>query len=417
MNCYIVVGSDVPDANMDEKLLAPLRETYLMKLRYTSLTFKRYLYSKINWNSRIVGIKGARGAGKTTLLMQRIKDEFGHCPEKAFYASLDDMTFRSVSLQELVRHLYSEGVRNFFLDEVHRYPEWSLVFKNLYDSYPDIKIAYTGSSMIIIDNSKADLSRRQSLYTLECMSFREFLEFDKGIRLDPVALDEILSEHTLLASRIASNVDVLTDFNSYIKRGCYPFEREAGPDYLTRLRETVNLVVESDFPAVEDVEYETVQKIKKMLMISAGRVPFVPNMTSLCGEVGMSRELGLRMLYALDRAGILRLLTEKIKSYKHLSKPEKIYLNDTNMMYALTGGGEVGTRRETFFFNQMSAVATVTSFKKGDFKVQDKFLFEIGGKDKDFSQIADMADSYVAADDITIGSGNKIPIWLFGLMY
>lgn len=402
---------------MDERLLAPLRETYLMKLRHTSLTFKRYLYSRINWDSRIVGIKGARGAGKTTLLMQRIKEEFGQCPEKAFYASLDDMAFRSMPLQDVVRHLYSEGVRNFFLDEVHRYPEWSLVFKNLYDSYPDIKIAYTGSSMIIIDNSKADLSRRQSLYTLECMSFREFLEFDRGIRLTPVSLEEILEGHTGLANRIAMNIDVLTDFNSYLKRGCYPFEREAGPDYLTRLRETVNLVVETDFPAVEDVEYETVQKIKKMLMIAAGRVPFVPNMTTLCAEVGMSRELGLRMLYALDRAGILRLLTEKMKSYKHLSKPEKVYLNDTNMMYALTGGGEVGTRRETFFMNQVSAVASVTSFRKGDFKVGDRYLFEIGGKDKGFSQIADVSDSYVAADDITAGSGNKIPLWLFGFLY
>ena len=402
--------------NMSQDDLQTMHAKYLRKLAAVDMTFVRYLYDQINWEVRMIGIKGARGVGKTTLLLQRIKQAFAD-PNEAFYVSLDDFWFQSHTLDELAQWLNSRGVTHLFLDEVHKYPNWSRALKNLYDDYPDMRVVYTGSSMLEIDHSKADLSRRQTLYTLNAMSFREYLEFEGVMRLPAMTLEEVLKSHVAKAMEVSKEIKVLRYFEDYLRRGCYPFYKDSGDDFLLRLDETAKVVMEMDLPAVEDVTYQTIQKAKALLMIIARNVPLEPNIQTLVNELETTRDLCLKLLYALDRAGLLLLLTNEPKSYKHLVKPKKIYLGNTNLMHAFSPSAEVGTRRETFFLNQVGAVAEVVMPQKGDFKVNGNRLFEVGGESKTFDQIANIPESYLAIDDIETGYGNRIPLWMFGMLY
>ena len=402
---------------MEDLDLSILYDAYYSKLQQTSTDFVRYLYSRINWDARIVGIKGARGMGKTTMLLQRIKfifsDDFG----KAMYASLDNIWFNSNSLLDLVKYLDMRGIRHLFLDEVHKYKGWAQMLKNIYDNYPAMNIVYTGSSLLEIDNSQVDMSRRQTLYTLEAMSFREFLEYEGIVKLAPVSLQDILERHIILAMDITEKIDVMAYFEQYLQHGCYPFYKEAGKDYLVRLRETVTTVIESDVPAVEDIQFETLDKMKKMLMIVAAQVPYTPNIKELCDQIATTRNQGLKLLYLLDKAKLLRLVTEKAKRYDDIVKPEKVLLDNANLMYALAPNPEIGTVRETFFASQLALSGQVTSPAKGDYRLDGTQLFEVGGKKKSFNQIKDIPDSYLAVDNTKIGLGNKIPLWMFGMTY
>lgn len=393
-----------------------LYATYYRKLARVPVEYTRYLYEKINWDVRLIGIKGARGVGKTTLLLQRIKRSFPNVDD-AFYVSLDDLWFKTHSLPDLVEYVYTHGVTYLYLDEVHRYSDWSLVVKNIHDNYPDLNIVYTGSSILEIDNSKVDLSRRQTVYEMYGFSFREFLAFEGVLRLSPLSLDVLLRQHVSLSMEITSSVKILPWFEKYLRYGYYPFYKESLEDYFLRLQEVASLIIDTDLPAVEEIEYATVQKAKKMLMILAERVPFTPNISQLCQELETTRDVGLKLLYALDRAALLKLLTSEVKSYKSLSKPEKIYLNNTNLMYALTARVDKGNLRETFFFNQLNAMYTTRMPQKGDFFVDGKYLFEVGGKGKTFDQIKEVPDSYLAVDDVEYGHKNRIPLWMFGLLY
>lgn len=401
---------------MSQDDLQALHAKYLRKLAAVDTTFKRYLFNQINWEVRLIGIKGARGVGKTTLLLQRIKEAFVD-PNEAFYVSLDDFWFQSHTLDELAQWLNSRGVTHLFLDEVHKYPNWSQALKNLYDDYPKMCVVYTGSSMLEIDHSKADLSRRQTLYTLNVMSFREYLAFEGVLDMPALSLEGLLKDHMAMAMDITANVKVLRHFDDYLRRGCYPFYKESGDDFLLRLDETAQVVMEMDLPAVEEVTYQTIQKAKSLLMIIARNVPLEPNIQTLVAELETTRDLCLKLLYALDRAGMLLLLTDEPKSYKHLVKPKKIYLGNTNLMHAFVPSVDVGTSRETFFLNQLGGVAEVVMPKRGDFKANGKYLFEVGGNNKSFGQIADMPDSYLVVDDIETGYGARIPLWMFGMLY
>lgn len=389
---------------------------YYRKLAKVSLKYIRYLYEKINWNVRLIGIKGARGVGKTTMLLQRIK-QTSPDGNSAFYVSLDDLWFKTHSLIELVEYLYTHGVTHLYLDEVHRYPDWTLNLKNINDNYPDLNIVYTGSSMLEIDNSKVDLSRRQTIYEMTGFSFREYLAFEEVIQIDPLPLETLLNKHVSISMNITSSIKILPWFEKYLQYGYYPFYKESLEDYPIRLQEIASLIIDTDLPAVEDVEYSTVQKAKKMLMILAERVPFTPNISQLCKELETTREIGLKLLYALDRAGLLNLLTTEVKNYKTLSKPEKVYLNNTNLMYALTSRVDKGNLRETFFFNQVNSSYSASMPPKGDFLINNTFLFEVGGKSKTFDQIKDVPDSYLAIDGVEFGHKNRIPLWMFGLLY
>ena len=399
--------------------ILPLVNQMNTKLQNVSLEFKRYLYNDIEWKERLIGIKGFRGVGKTTLILQHIKECFPDNMQQVFYASLDDIWFRGHSLLELVGFLYSHNFTHLYLDEVHKYPDWSAVIKNIYDNYPAMHIVYTGSSMLEIDNSKVDLSRRQTVYTLEGMSFREYLKYEKVIDIKPIDLDELLKSHQNIAMKITSKTKVLQHFDKYLRVGHYPFCKDAPSEInlMGKMREIINLVVDCDMPAVEDFSYSTVQKTKQLLMAIAPNVPLVPNFSKLCQQLETNHQQCLKLLYTLDRANIVRVFTKRQKSYKHLTKPEKIFLHNSNLLYALTTSVDIGTCRETFMANQLSAVGETTIPEKGDFLFNGAVLFEVGGKGKDFTQIAGIPNSYLVVADIEVGIGNRIPLWMFGLLY
>lgn len=404
---------------MDYTDIQPLLNTFHRKLAATDLRFKRYLHGQINWDARLLGIKGARGVGKTTMLLQHIKETAGNNLDEVFYASLDNMWFQTHSAEDLVEFLYTRGVTRIYLDEVHKYRNWTVLLKNLYDNYPGLNIVYTGSAMLAIDNSKSDLSRRQSLYTLHGLSFREYLEYEGIISLPSMTLEEMLNNHVSYAMDITSaGIKIVKYFEQYLNEGYYPYYKEAGRDYLMRIGEVVQLVIDSDITAVEEtITYSTRQKIKKLLMVVAENVPLEPNINKLAASLESTRDQTLKMLYWLDRAALLWLLTDKPKDYKHLTGPKKIYLNNTNLMNALGSRVSRGTQRETFFANQAGAVTDLLIPKQGDFLADGRYIFEVGGPQKTFDQIAGLPDSYLAIDDIEIGNGNRIPLWLFGCLY
>lgn len=394
----------------------PLFDNYHRKIAKVDLRFKRYLYSQINWKARMIGIKGARGVGKTTMLLQHILENYEDI-DQTLYVSLDDLWFASHSLMDLVDWADRHGISRLYLDEVHRYKSWSETLKNIYDNYPDMGIVYTSSSLLAIDNAKVDLSRRQTPYTLYGLSFREFLDFEGVAYIDPIPIETLLRNHVKQAMKITKSFKVAPLFEAYLKHGYYPFYREVGNDFPLRLREVVSLVIENDLPAVENISYETMLKVKRLLMIISENVPFEPNMSELWKQLSTNNELGLRMLYALDKAHILSLLTSKTKSYKYLSKPDKIFLNNPNLMHVLCPMVEIGNERETFFHSQMSVVHEVKFPQKGDFLVDDRYLFEVGGKNKTFEQIKDIPDSFLAVDETEVGFANRIPLWMFGMTY
>ena len=401
---------------MDTVELQSIFNNYHRKIAKIDLRFKRYLFGEINWKARIIGIKGARGVGKTTLLLQHILENYEDI-DQTLYASLDDLWFSTHSLIDLVDWADQHGITRLYLDEVHRYAKWSETLKNIYDSYPDMSIVYTSSSLLIMDNAKVDLSRRQTTYTLHGLSFREYLAFEDILHVPAIQLEDLLEHHVQHAMRIVKDVKVASHFESYLSRGYYPFYREAGEDYPSRLREAVSVVIDSDLPAVENMSFETLQKVKKLIMIISERVPFEPNMSELWKQLVTNNELGLRMLYALDKAQLLSLLTSKVKNYKLLYKPDKIYLGNTNLMHVLCPSVDKGNERETFFYSQLYVAHDVKYPQQGDFLVDDCYLFEVGERKKTYDQIADVANGFLAVDDTEVGHGHRIPLWLFGFIY
>ena len=401
---------------MEQVELQPLYDSYHRKIAKVDLRFKRYLYGQINWKARIISIKGARGVGKTTMLLQHILENYEDI-DQTLYASLDNLWFATHSLMDLVDWADRHGISRLYLDEVHRYEGWSLALKNIYDDYPDMSIVYTSSSLLVLDNATVDMSRRQTPYTLYGLSFREYLELEGIFKTEAISLDDVLKHHVKKAMDIVGSIKVAPLFEAYLSHGYYPFYRESLEDFPSRLRETVTVVIDSDLPAVENVTYETLKKVKKLLMIISEHVPFEPNMSELWRQLSTDNESGLKMLYALDKAQVLALLTAKTKNYKSLTKPDKIFLGNSNLMHVLCPRVDKGNERETFFISQLRVLHDVRYPKQGDFLIDDKHLFEVGGKGKTFDQIADVPDSYLAVDDTEVGSGNRIPLWLFGFLY
>lgn len=401
---------------MEQAEIQPLYDSYHRKIAKVDLRFKRYLYSQINWKARIISIKGARGTGKTTMLLQHILENYEDI-DQTLYASLDNLWFATHSLMELVDWADRHGISRLYLDEVHRYELWPQSLKNIYDDYPDMSIVYTSSSLLVLDNATVDMSRRQTPYTLYGLSFREYLELKGIFKTEAISLDDVLMHHVKKAMNIVGRIKVAPLFEAYLAHGYYPFYRESLEDFPSRLRETVTVVIDSDLPAVENVTYETLQKTKKLLMIISEHVPFEPTMSELWRQLSTDNESGLKMLYALDKAQVLALLTAKTNNYKSLSKPDKIFLSNPNLMHVLCPKVDKGNERETFFISQLRVLHDVRYPKQGDFLIDNKFLFEVGGKNKTFEQIADVPNSYLAVDDTEVGSGCRIPLWMFGFLY
>ena len=390
---------------------------YNRRLQGTPEGFKRYLIDKIDWRDNLIAIKGAKGMGKTTMLLQHINESFTD-KDKALYLSLDNLWFETHSINDLIEYHYTHGGTHLFLDEVHYFPNWKTLIKNINDDYPGLHVVYTGSSMLKIDSGVADLSRRQLPYTLHGMSFREYLLYEGLAEIEPITLDFLLSNHRQIAEDILTNgMKILPLFGDYLRHGYYPFYKSVYSGFEIRLQQVVNHVLENDYPIIEGVEQSTIRKTKKMFMILAEQVPQTPNMSNLYNELETDRNQGLKMLYALEKAGLLALLSDKPKQIDKLSRPEKIFMDNSNLMYAYATNPNIGTVRETFFLSQLAVDHAVTYPAKGDFLVDGKYLFEVGGRKKSFEQIKDVADSYLAVDDTEIGHHNRIPLWMFGLLY
>lgn len=386
-------------------------------VRNVNMDMQRYLHTQIDWNDELIAIKGARGVGKTTLMLQHIKETFKNNSQKALYVSLDNIWFAKHTLSEVVEYHYNNGGTHLFIDEVHKYPDWQILIKNIYDEFPGFNVVYTGSSMLKIDYHKADLSRRQMMYTLKGLSFREFLEFEIGKQFPVIDLETLVKDHHKIAMDLTENLKILPLFRKYLECGYYPFYKKNPKTIGARIQETIRAILDIDMPYIEDVTLATKRKVMKMFMIIAENVPQTPKMTELYATLETSREQGLKMLSLLESAELLMTLTAQSKSFKALVKPDKIYLGNPNLMYALSPYVNMGTLRETFFLNQLSAIGEVSYPKQGDFLVNDKYLFEVGGRKKTYEQIKNIPDSFLAVDDEETGRGNRIPLYMFGFLY
>ena len=383
----------------------------------TTDSFTRYLYNTITWEERLIGLLGAKGTGKTTMLLQHIKRNFSE-KQKALYASLDNIWFAKNSLWELAEQFNAYGGTHLFLDEVHKYPTWAREIKNIYDSFPDLNVVFTGSSMLEIYQQSVDLSRRVVSYELKGLSFREFLEYEYNLKLEKQKLEDILSNHREITNSIIFDFKILPAFKKYLQIGYYPYYKKSKGNYYNTIQQAINKTLEEDLPAIEPVEYATVLKLKKMLAIISEMVPYQPNTVELGASMETARQLVVKYLYLLDKAGILMCVSDTKEKLNALSKPEKVYLDNTNIIYSLAKESvNSGNVRETFFANQLREKHTVKVAKNGDFVVDNQYTFEIGGKNKTGEQIKNINNAFVVADDMESGFQNKIPLWLFGLLY
>lgn len=384
-------------------------------LSRVSVDFKRYLFSTIDWDAQLIAISGARGCGKTVMLLQYLRSI--NAKKNALYVSLDDIYFSENKLILFAEQFFKKGGEVLLLDEVHKYPNWSQEIKNIYDTLQDLQIVFTGSSALEIHKGAHDLSRRAIVYNLVGMSFREYLQLKHKIKLPAYELKDILLADNKINETIIKNIKPLQVFDEYLQKGYYPFFVNTKQNYLKQLLNTVNLVIESDLPSIYNIEFSSTLKIKKLLSIISRIVPYKPNIEELARQIGTTRDTLLKYLYYLEKAQIIKWLGRDAMGINYLNKPEKLYLNNTNINYALTDLPNKGNIRETFFLNQISAKHFVSYSSQADFFVDGKYTFEIGGKNKSKKQILNLADSYIVADDIEYSFENKIPLWLFGFLY
>ncbi|MEO8150031.1 MAG: AAA family ATPase [Bacteroidia bacterium] len=381
------------------------------------LSFKRYLFDEIDWTNRLIGIKGARGTGKTTLMLQFLKEN-KLSADKALYVSLDHLYFTVNKLTDLIEHFVQHDGEYLFLDEVHKYNTWSQEIKMAYDSYKNLKIVFTSSSILQLNKSHADLSRRAVFYNLAGLSLREYLELAHNIKLPLLELEDILTDHITIALDFQQKFKPVKIFNEYLKYGYYPFFKENEATYLQRLETVVNLIIDVDLPYIEKIDHSSILKFKKLLYIIATNVPFKLNAQKLSDRTSIHRNNIWKFVDQLNKAQLLKSVTAGHFGLNNIGRPDKLYLDNTNLMFALAEEfADVGTLRETFFANQLSKMHQLSSTDKGDFKVDKNYIFEIGGKNKTNYQVANIKNAYIAADDIETGVLNKIPLWLFGFLY
>ena len=395
-----------------------LIEKFRRKLLFTDTRFVRSIIHKINWNSRLIGIKGARGVGKSTLLLQYIKLNLMDDINSVLYVSLDNLWFIKNSLTDLVDNFAKNGGKFLFLDEVHKYKDWSVEIKNIYDDYPEIKIVFTGSSLLEILNARADLSRRAITYIMQGLSFREYFELSENIKFDIFSLEDLLAGHFEISNIINEKIKPIKHFKNYLKFGYYPYFVQGEELYHQRLEEVINFIIEIELPQLQNININYINKIKQLLMIISESVPFIPNISKISQKISVNRETLLNYIYYLNEANILFSAFYDNKGISLLQKPDKIFLENTNQIYALMADlSNPGSIRETFFANQIKYYHKINISKVTDFIVDNKYSFEIGGKQKNNKQLQGLKDSFIAADDIEFGFGNKIPLWLFGFLY
>lgn len=379
------------------------------QLRQTTSTFHRYMYDQISWDTRMFGLVGPRGVGKSTMVLQYIKEH--RDSRRLLYISADHLYFSSHSLVETVDEFAKEGGEQIFIDEIHKYENWSRELKQIYDTHTDVKVGFTGSSVLDIYKGFADLSRRAPIFMMQGLSFREYLQLFHRIEVPVYSLEEVLN----LKAEIADVSHPLPLFRDYLQKGYFPFAGDT--DFELRLRQVINQTMEVDIPQYANMNASTGRKLKKLLAVVAQSVPFKPVMDSLATVIGVSRNVLPDYFLYMEQAGMIGQLRDDTGGIRGIGKVEKVYLDNTNMAYLLGGQAtDVGNIRETFFYNQTRVVTDVISSRISDFEMNG-ITFEVGGKKKGKKQLSEAKEGYVVKDDIEFGSSNIIPLWAFGLLY
>ena len=375
-------------------------------------SFKRYLYSNIDFKSKIIGILGQRGVGKT-ILMRQVAQSYNLASSKMLYISADNIV---KSLSEIAIEFSSYGGELLIIDEIHKADDFAKELKTIYD-FVDIKVIFSGSSALEIENSKVDLSRRVLFYKLYSLSFREFLAIRYDINLPILKLDDILKSHQDIAMEIKKQFKPLEYFKYYGEFGVYPFFTEGELGYNLRLNEIINIILDSEVATIYNVDSHKINTIRKLLHLLCNSVPMELNIQNLAQQSGISRNTLYSYLYYLQKANLIEIIGGNFKNKKLLNKPDKIYLENINLYNVLCSDKNSGSIRESFFVSQIKINSSVKYSNIGDFIVNDKYIFKIGGKNKGFKQIKDIKESFIVADDIEIGFASKIPLWLFGFLY
>lgn len=384
------------------------------KIQTVSEEFHRYLFKQINTNSQLISILGARGLGKTTILLQLAK----HSGKEVLYVALDDLFFTENSLYSLAENFSQIGGELLLLDEVHKYPNWSRELKLIYDDLPDLKVIFTSSSVLDIYKGESDLSRRALNYHLKELSFREYLELYHQIKLPLIPLDDIINNHIALSDDLSRYFKPLKYLNAYYESGVYPYYEEDKYEYYQQLNNTINLILDIDLQSIENIEYSNIAKFKRLLYVLTTNVPYTPNISKLADKISINRNALVQALHLLHKAELLHIVYKQNKSISTLTKPDKIWLHNTNLAYAISNElPDIGNLRETFFIQHISVGHKVSLPPRGDFYINNKYTFEIGGKNKTQHQIKNLDHAFVVKDNIESGTLNTIPLWLFGLLY
>jgi uncharacterized protein len=387
-------------------------------LNQMSDNWSRYLLKDLMVNEKLLGLKGLRGVGKTTILLQFMAY---HYPDKskALYVTADHPYFYTNSLFNLAGIWYANEGKLLLIDEVHKYPNWSRELKLIYDGFPGLQVFFTSSSALDLYRGESDLSRRLAVQNLEGMSFREYLNFTQGFGFEKLDFEDLLNRHLEIGAEITKNIHPLPYFKTYLKNGYFPFAKNLSPDSIpSRIIQILNTVLETDLSFAQDYSASNVSKIKKLLGVIAASAPFEPNISKIAEKLGLGRNTVYMFLHHLQDAKIIRMINMAGKSMGSLQKPDKIYFENPNFTYALQAEANIGAVRETFFINQLTNSGNeICLSKDGDFMVKGKYIFEVGGKNKGFEQIKNLENSHLALDEIEIGFGKKIPLWLFGFLY
>ncbi|MFU8843579.1 MAG: ATP-binding protein [Bacteroidales bacterium] len=378
---------------------------------------QREVIGKINWEWRMNGIVGARGTGKTTLMLQKLA-EYQKARQEVLYVRLDDLYFTDHTVYDLADAYRKIGGRYLYLDEVHKYPGWARELKGIYDSLPELILVFSGSSIIELTRQDADLSRRALIYEMTGLSFREYLLLADIISLPHYPLAEILNNHSSIVMDVVQHIPVLKHFSSYLKNGFYPFFLEPERDYLLTLEQTIRTVIETDLQFIEGFDVAQGKKMLTLLKVIAASVPFKPNISKISEKTGLHRQTVLQYLFYLEKARMIRLINQPDKYISRLQKPDKIFLDNPNLFFALNPElVNRGSLRETFALDQLLVKHDVSLHDKGDFLVDNQYVFEIGGKSKTNEQMRGIDHAYIFADEIETGHQNRIPLWLLGFLY
>ncbi len=392
-----------------------LFEKYLKISKLQTYHYKRYFYHKIDFSEKMIGIIGARGTGKTTSILQYL-NSLDIPLEKKLYFSADSIALSNIRLYDIADTFSKSGGAVLAIDEIHKYKNYEIDLKEIYD-FLDLKVIFSGSSAMQIEHKKADLSRRAVLYRVQGLSFREFLELKLGMSFESFPLDEILENHVAITHDILKEIKPFEHLEEYIKSGYYPYYFANQNTYGLKLEETINAVIESDLPIIFNIEPQHIQKLKQLISLICISKPYQLNISELSSRIGINRTTLYQYIEYLSLGNIFYAVKSKGKSNNIFTKPNKLYLNNTNLNNYYCDSLDIGTMREQFFATQARVNHKLSYPQKGDFLIDDQYIFEIGGKNKSFSQIKDMPNSFVAADDIEVGFGNKIPLWLFGFLY